>query len=43
MPRPREEDFFPSDDYKCGYHTGFNANLERTDFDAYYAGVGYGK
>ena len=43
MPRPKKEDFFPSDDYERGYHAGFNANLERTDFDAYFAGVGYGK
>ena len=43
MPRPKKEEFFPSDDYERGYNAGLNANIERTDLDAYYTGVGYGK
>ena len=43
MPRVKKSDFMSSDDYERGYYAGLNENIERTNLDAYFAGVGYGK
>ena len=39
----QKKEQFSSDDYERGYYAGLNENFERTNLDAYFAGVGYGK